>query len=95
MSPTSLHIKSFIYNCETALLCVQNDIRFALDGRQCVVLLLLDLSAAFDTVEHNILLQRMSNKFGIEGKALDWLRSYLTERSQFVNFIDQGLMSVT
>ena len=94
MSNTSLHIKSSIYNCEAALLYVQNDIRFALDGRQCVVLLLLNLSAAFDTVEHNILLQRMSNKFGIEGKALDWLRSYLTERSQFVNFMDQGLMSV-
>ena len=55
-----------------------------MDSRQCVVLLLLGLSAAFDNVEHDILLQQMSNKFGIKGKALDWFRSYLTKCLQFV-----------
>ena len=66
---------------ETPLLCVQNDI--VVLWIIVNVLYLLDLSAAFDTVEHNILLQRiMSNKFGIKRKALDWFISYLTERSR-------------
>lgn len=42
-------------------------------------MLLLDLSAAFDTVNHDILVQRLQN-LGIPGVALDWLRSFLTER---------------
>ena len=70
------------HSCETARLCIQNGSLCALVGRQSVVLLLLDLSPAFDTVEHNIIFQRMSNKFGIKEKALDWFRSYLAERSQ-------------
>ena len=73
------------HSCETALIRVENDILRALDGHNCVVLLLLDLSSAFDAVDHEILLHRLNTKFGIKGKALDWFRSYLTERSQFVN----------
>lgn len=45
------------HSCETALVRVQNDILLSIDNQQCVVLLLLDLSAAFDTVDHGILLQ--------------------------------------
>ena len=71
------------HSCETALVRVQNDILLSIDNQQCVVLLLLDLSAAFDTVGHGILLQRLSTNFGIKGKALDWF-TYLTDRSQFV-----------
>ena len=52
---------------------------------QCVVLLLLDLSAPFDTVDQKILLYRLRSRFGIKGKALAWLQSYLsTDRSQSV-----------
>ena len=49
------------------------------------MLLLLDLSAAFDTVDHCILLLRRSRRFGIGGRALEWFRLYLGDRTQFVN----------
>ena len=50
-----------------------------------MILLLLDLSAAFDTVDHCILLSRLSSRFGIGGTALEWFRPYLSDRTQFVN----------
>ena len=67
------------HGCETALIRVQNDILREIDGNSAVVLLLLDLSAAFDTVDHAILLQRMSSKFGIKGNALNPPFSRLTD----------------
>ena len=48
------------------------------------MLLLFDLSAAFDTVDHTILLNRMSSKFGIKGQVRNWFQSYLNKRTQFV-----------
>ncbi|CAB4024934.1 Hypothetical predicted protein, partial [Paramuricea clavata] len=56
------------HSAETTLLKVQNDILVAIDNRKCVVLLLLDMSAAFDTVDHELLLQRMFKRFGIDGQ---------------------------
>ena len=50
------------------------------------ILVGLDLSAAFDTVSHDTLLQRLQTDFGVIGTALSWLRSYLSGRSQFVKF---------
>ena len=50
-----------------------------------MILLILDLSAAFDTVDNCILLSRLSRRFGIGGRALEWFRLYLGDRTQFVN----------
>ena len=72
------------HSTETALVKVHNDIVHAIDNKCCVILLLLDLSAAFDTVNHKILLSRMSTRFGITGNALLWFQSYLEDREQRV-----------
>ena len=55
------------HSTETALIRVHNDILSAIDNRGTVILLLLDLSAAFDTVDHDILLSRLRKRFGITG----------------------------
>ena len=81
--PFQLAYKAF-HSTETALVKVQNDILQAIDQRQSVILLLLDLSAAFDTVDHSTLLSRLSTSFGIKGTVLAWFQSYLTSRQQYV-----------
>ena len=75
---------------ETALVKVTNDILIALDKKQMVLLVLLYLSAAFDTVDYELLLMRMSHCFGISGDVLKWFRSYLTLRSQVVVLSDSS-----
>ena len=72
-----------LHSTETALLRVHDDILRAVD-RGGTVVLLLDLSAAFDTVYHGLLLHRLNTPFSIKGKVLAWFKSYLTDRSQFV-----------
>jgi len=56
----------------------------AVDRGDFAALVLLDLSAAFDTVDHDILLQRLQTSFSIGGTALKWFQSYLTSRTQYV-----------
>ena len=63
---------------------IHNDILRAIDDGECVILVLLDLSAAFDTVDHHILITRLKHRFGITGKALGWIQPYLSGRTQFV-----------
>ena len=72
------------HSTETALLKVQDDILRAIDSQKCVALLLLDLSAAFDTVDHTLLIERLSNRFGLKGQVLAWLQSYLQDRTQAI-----------
>ena len=76
------------HSTETALLRVYNDIAMSIDNQKSVVLVLLDLSAAFDTVDHSLLLARLSTRFGICDQALDWFRSYLSDRTQYVRIQD-------
>lgn len=73
-----------LHSTETAILRVQSDILRTLDSGHVAVLVLLDLSAAFDTLDHNILLNRFQNSFGITGIAHHWVTSYLKDRSQSI-----------
>ena len=73
------------HSTETALLKVSNDILLALDKRQCVYLVLLDLSAAFDTIDHTVFLSRVEKENGVTADALGWMSSYLSGRQQCVS----------
>ena len=72
------------HSTETALLKVQYDILCEIDNQKCIVLLLLDMSAAFDTVDHELLLERMSKHYGVKGNALNLFGSYIHNQKQFV-----------
>ena len=72
------------HSTETALLKVFSDLSKAVDDGNVCLLGLLDLSAAFDTVDHEILLSRLELSYGITGSPLTWLNSYLSDRTQVV-----------
>ena len=79
------------HSTETALLKIVNDILLNMNKQHVTLLVLLDLSAAFDTVDHDILIQRLTTKFGINGVVFNWFKSYLEKRSQHVSV--QGSVS--
>ncbi|KAK7103227.1 hypothetical protein V1264_018173 [Littorina saxatilis] len=79
------------HSTETALLRVLNDLLVASDDSKVSILTLLDLSAAFDTIDHGILLTRLRHVFGIDNVALSFLQSYLSDRRQTV--LIQGFVS--
>ena len=72
------------HSTETALLRVHHDIATASDNNCCAVLVMLDLSAAFDVIDHNILFRRLEHTYGISSSALSWIKTYLSDRSQCV-----------
>jgi len=76
------------HSIETALLKVHNDILCAVDRSCGVILVLLDLSAAFDTIDHNVLIRRLSEENGIKGAVLQWIISYFESRYQSVSIKD-------
>jgi len=80
------------HSTETAVLRVLSDILTAIDNQQMTLLALLDSSAAFDCVDHEILLSRRQSSFSLGGTTLTWIWSFLTDRSQRVLF--NGSLSV-
>jgi hypothetical protein len=72
------------YSTETALLRVLSDMLMAEENQKITLLSLLDMSAAFDCVDHSILLHRLQVAIGIGDTALDWIRSFLSGRMQQV-----------
>ena len=86
------------HSCETATLRIHNDILVMCDSHNKVLLLLLDLSAAFDTVNHHHLLRKLSRNYGINKSALNWFTSYLSDRSVAVkintSLSDKSLITI-
>ncbi len=73
------------HSTESALLKVMNDVLLSIDSGSSAILILLDLSAAFDTIDHDILLNRLKCVVGVQGTALQWFTSYLKGRTFSVN----------
>ena len=72
------------HSTETALLKVINDLLSAMDDGNISVLVHLNISAAFDTIDHGILLHRLHNVFGFGDTVLSWFQSYLENQTQTV-----------
>ena len=69
------------YSCETSLVKLVNNILWAMEKQLVTVVVILDLSAAFDTVDHDLLLEVLEKQYGIVGTARQWYTSYLKPRS--------------
>ena len=76
------------HSCETLNVRMFNDILKDLDEGSTVALLLLDMSAAFDTVDHTLLLNLLSDGYGLDGIVLKWFKSYLSNRTCSINIKD-------
>src|SRR5664279_3817804 len=84
------------HSTESTLLTVHDRIINAMSHQKVTALCLLDFSAAFDTIDHYILLERLSSWFGLNGTVLTWIKSYLTSRSFKVclNGVDSSLFQL-
>jgi len=74
------------HSTETALLKITDDIFNGFNDHRSTILVALDQSAAFDCIDHSTMIRRLSHTFGVTGKALEWLQSYLESRSTFVRW---------
>ena len=74
------------HSTETAMLRVWSDVLMAADVQEVTLLAMLDLSAAFDCVDHTILLQRLQVEAGLTDVVLQWISSFLSERTQQVAY---------
>ena len=87
--PTHQSAYRKFHSTETALalLRLYNDLLVATDRGKMSGLCLLDLAAAFDTVDHELLLQRLERTFGVRGQDIEWFKSYLKDRSYRVIYL--------
>ena len=69
------------FSCETSLVKLTNDVLWSMENCEITMTAVMDLSAAFDTVDHDILLSVLSKRFGITDRALEWVDSYLRPRN--------------
>ena len=60
-------------------------ILYALDNKSFTALIMIDMSTAFDIVDHIVLLNKLSKRLGIDNTALSWFKSYLSSRSQCIS----------
>ena len=81
------------HSCETAMAYIVDDIQQFLENKQNAALIMLDLSSAFDTVDHQMLIDRLERDFGICDEALELIRSYLYERTFSVSIDDKASSS--
>ena len=77
------------FSCETALVKLTNDILWAMEHQEVTAMMAIDLSAAFDTVDHDILLEVLQKQYGLSGNALKWFNNYLQPRSFCGNIGDK------
>ena len=73
-----------LHSTETALLQLHNDILLNMNKQQVTLLVFLDLSAAFDTIDHSVSLRRLETKFSFTGTSPEWFKSYMSGRFQQV-----------
>ena len=76
------------HSTETALLKIQNDVALSVDSGKTVALTLLDLSVAFDTIDHSLLYDCLHDWFGLDGTVLLWIKSYLSNQKQKIKIGD-------
>ena len=69
------------HSCETALIKLVNNVLWSMERKKVTALIAIDLSAAFNMAGHDILISVLQTKFGVKGKALDWYKSYLNDRT--------------
>ena len=82
------------FSCETALVKVNNDILSLLDTKSNAALLLFDFTAAFDTVNHNLLLAKLFENFGFADNALKWFSKYLENKSYYAKGVNDSVSHV-
>ena len=68
-------------SCEAALIKMINDCLWNMENQRITAIVAIDLSATFDTVDHQILVDVLNKRFNIEGVALEWFSNYLSPRS--------------
>ena len=78
------------HSTETALLKVVSDMSDAMDSGKLTLLGMLDISAAFDTVDHDILIARLQASYGLSGSVIRWIYSFISDRCQSVSFKVRG-----